>query len=249
MGNTPGEDFLARQRVLVISPHPDDEAYGCAGTIAKVKALGGEAYVLFGSIGTMDHYGSDDNDDDSGMLTVSADTRLQECRAAMELLQVDDWEVMFTDDDIHMALDTVPRKELVRLIERDARLAIETIKPTMLLIPATSYNQDHEALHRACMTATRPGPRCSRHFVPLVLAYDNTSLFWAPDHERFHPDFFVDITDYLPQKLDALRTHASQMRDPLFHGSPEGLELQTRLRGREITTDSAEGFMTLRAVF
>lgn len=251
MSHAPGDTFLSQQRVLVISPHPDDEAYGCAGTVARVKSLGGEAYVLLGSIGTLDHYGSGNGngDADERMCTVSAETRLAEFRSVMDLLQVDDWEVLFTDDAIHMALDTVPRKELVRLIERDARLSIEKVRPTMILIPATSYNQDHEALHRACMTATRPGDRSERHFVPLVLAYDNTSLFWSPDHERFHPNFFVDITDFLPVKLEALRSHASQLRDPLFHGSPEGLELQTRLRGREISADSAEGFMTLRAVF
>ena len=247
MSHAPGDVFLSQQRVLVISPHPDDEAYGCAGTIARVKSLGGEVFVLLGSIGTLDHYGSGDTAE--RMCTVSADTRLSEFRAVMDLLQVDDWEVLFTDDATHLALDTVPRKELVRLIERDARLSIENVRPTMILIPATSYNQDHEALHRACMTATRPGERSERHFVPLVLAYDNTSLFWSPDHERFHPNFFIDVTDFLAAKLEALRAHTSQMRNPLFHGSPEGLELQTRLRGREISADSAEGFMTLRAVF
>ncbi|BAS16657.1 conserved hypothetical protein [Arthrobacter sp. Hiyo8] len=65
------------------------------------------------------------------------------------------------------------------MIERDSRLSVENIHPTMLLIPSMSYNQDHEALFRACMTAARPGLRTERHFIPLVLGYDNTSLFWA----------------------------------------------------------------------
>lgn len=241
------ESFLARQRVLVISPHPDDEAYGCAGTIAKIKSLGGEVFVIVATVGTLDHYNAEAGD--TRMQTVLAATRLAEFRCVMDMLKVDGWEVLFSDDEVHMALDTLPRKELVRLIERDARLAIETVKPTMLLIPATSYNQDHEALHRACMTATRPGSRAERHFVPIVLAYDNTSLFWSPEQEKFHPNFFVDIEEFLPVKLAALRSHASQLRDSHFHGSPEGLELQTRLRGREISCESAEGFMTLRAVF
>ena len=50
-------------------------------------------------------------------------------------------------------------------------------------------------------------------------------------------------------KLQALRLHASQVREPEFHGSPESLELTSRLRGREISVDSAEGFITLRAIF
>lgn len=92
---------------------------------------------------------------------------------------------------------------------------------------------------------TRPGVRSQRHLVPYVLAYDNTSLFWSLEREKFHANFYVDITDYLQIKLQALRLHASQVREPEFHGSPESLELTSRLRGREISVDSAEGFGAL----
>jgi LmbE family N-acetylglucosaminyl deacetylase len=241
-----GDGFLSGQRVLVIAPHADDEAYGCAGTIARIKSLGGEAYVLLGSLGSIDRYGPAGNGE--MMHRVSAQTRMREFGAVMELLKVDDWEVMFDQDSMHMALDTVPRRDLVRLIERDARLAVENIQPTMLLIPSLSYNQDHEALFRACMTAARPGLRTERHFIPIVLGYDNTSLFWSPERERFHPSLYIDVSDFLGIKLDALRAHVSQIRGPLFHGSPDGLELQTRLRGREISAEAAEGFVTHRAV-
>lgn len=242
-----GDGFLSGQRVLVIAPHADDETYGCAGTIARIKSLGGEAYVLLGSLGGIEHYGPAGHGE--LMHWVSADTRLQEFNTVMEMLKVDDWDVMFTRESIHMALDTVPRRDLVRMIERDARLSVENVRPTMLLIPSMSYNQDHEALFRACMTAARPGLRTERHFVPLVLGYDNTSLFWSPEHEQFHPSLYIDVSDFLNVKLDALRAHTSQIREPLFHGSPEGLELQTRLRGREISAEAAEGFVTHRVVF
>ena len=239
-----GDEFLSRQRVLVISPHADDETYGCAGTIARIKDLGGQVDVSLISVGSLDHYAA--NSDGSAMRRVTSTTRLREFSEVMKLLKVDDWEVVYTDDAVHLALDTVPRKELVRLIERDARLSIEKVEPTLMLIPASSYNQDHEALFRACITATRPGVRSQRHLVPYVLAYDNASLFWSLEREKFHANFYVDITDYLQIKLQALRLHASQVREPEFHGSPESLELTSRLRGREISVDSAEGFMTLR---
>ena len=47
--------------MLVISPHADDETYGCAGTIARVKDLGGEVFVSLISVGSLDHYASDDD--------------------------------------------------------------------------------------------------------------------------------------------------------------------------------------------
>lgn len=246
MANVPEDDFLARQRVLVISPHADDETYGCAGTIARIKSLGGQAFVLLASTGSLDHYGAAGTG--SSMHHVTGATRLKEFQSVMELLKVDDWEVLFTADETHLALDVVPRKELVALIERHSRLAIEKVQPTMLMIPSLSYNQDHEALFRACMTAARPGLRTERHFIPNVLAYDNTSLFWAEEHEQFHPNFYIDISGFLRVKLEALRSHASQIRGGHFHGSPDGLELQTKLRGREISVEAAEGFRALRMV-
>ena len=242
-----GDDFLSRQRVLVIAPHADDESYGCAGTIARIKELGGQVYVILMSVGSIVQY----TDTDRGVCQamVAGDTRLREFTQAMDLLKVDDWEVIYSDDSLHLALDTIPRRQLVQVIEQDARLSIQNVGPTMLMIPAMSYNQDHEVLYRACMTACRPGAPNQRHMIPYVLAYDNTSLFWAPERERFHPDFYVDVTDFLSIKLQAIRLHASQMRDPLFHGSAESLDLMTRVRGREISVESAEGFKTVRAVF
>src|SRR5664279_1751603 len=133
------DEFLSRQRVLVISPHADDETYGCAGTIARIKELGGQVFVNLISVGSLDHYAS--NAEGPAMRRVSSDTRLREFAAVMKLLKVDDWDVVFTDDAVHLALDTLPRRELIRLIERDARLSIENVEPTLLLIPAFSYNQ------------------------------------------------------------------------------------------------------------
>lgn len=241
-----GDDFLARQRLLVVSPHADDETYGCAGTIARVKSLGGEVYVVLASVADLVHYGADGEGLNKKLVTQR--TRLDEFESVMKLLDVDDWDVLFTDSATHLALDTVPRKQLVGLVESDGRLSIDAVRPTMVLIPALSYNQDHEALYRACVTATRPGAEGEKFTVPFVLAYDNTSLFWSPEQQRFHPTLYVDVSRFLDVKIEALRMHASQVRDPLYHGSPEGLELATRVRGREVGIEAAEGFVQLRGV-
>ena len=237
-----GDEFLARQRLLVITPHADDETYGCAGSMARIKALGGEVYVVLVTAGDLDHFADGDTK------LVSHQTRLSEFESVMRLLKVDDWDVLFTDADTHLALDAMPRKELVRLIESDGRLSIGNVRPTMVMIPAPSYNQDHEALFHACVTATRPGVPSQRHLASTVLTYDNTSLFWSFGQERFHPTCYIDISDYLDVKIQAMRFHESQVRPPIYHGSPESLEMATQLRGREVGVEAAEGFEVLRAV-
>ena len=42
-------DFM---KTLVIAPHPDDEVFGCGGLLHRLKAAGGEVYVLYMTVGT-----------------------------------------------------------------------------------------------------------------------------------------------------------------------------------------------------
>jgi len=238
---TPADEFLSKQRLLVISPHADDESFGCAGTMARIKDLGGEVYVICVSVGDLKHY-------DGKEEQVSASKREDEFKEVMDYLKVDDWEIVYRDADTHLRLDQIPRRDLISLFERDCRLALDKIQPTMLMIPVSSYNQDHEAVFRAAFTAARPGVPGLKAFQPLVLGYNNTSLFWSLEHEKIHMNFYVDISEYLDRKLHALGLHRSQMREAVHHSSLENVECAARVRGSEISVAAAEGYMLFRQV-
>ncbi|MBN2312217.1 MAG: PIG-L family deacetylase [Candidatus Hydrogenedentes bacterium] len=238
---TAEDAFLSEQRLLVIAPHADDECFGCAGTMARIKHLGGEVYVIVCSVGDLKHY-------DGTAEVVTAGAREQELAAVMEFLQVDDWDVLFRDTETHLRLDSIPRRDLIAQFERESKLALDRLKPTMLAIPTGSYNQDHEAVFRAAFTAARPGVPAVKPFQRLVVGYDNTSLFWSLEREKFHPNFYVDISDFLEHKLRALSMHRSQMRDSIHHSSIQNVEYTARVRGREVSVDAAEGYMVFRHV-
>lgn len=238
---TVGDEFLSKQRLLVISPHADDESFGCAGTIARIKALGGQVYVMVCSVGDLKHY-----DGTTGIVT--GNKREQELIEVMNYLKVDDYDVLYRDEHSHLRLDAIPRRDLIQKIEQDSKLAYDKLKPTMVALPVSSYNQDHEAVFRAAFTAARPGVPSLKPFQPLVIGYNNTSLFWSLEREKFHPNFYVDISDFLDQKLHALSLHKSQMRDPIHHSSIQNVEYTARLRGSEISVAAAEGYMVFRCV-
>ncbi len=233
------DSFWRGQRVLVISPHPDDETYGCGGTIAKVKASGGEVFVIVGSAGDLRHYNADHP-------VVRGSQRVEELRAAMQVLGVDGYEVLFEDSHRHLRLDALPRRDLVTLLEREARYSIDRVRPTAVILPHPSYNQDHEALFRAGFAACRPHLPEHKPFVRLVLSCDAPQLCWSP--APFHPNFYVDISEFLEVKLRALRCHASQLRPDPHHGSVANVERLARLRGSEISVQAAEAFRCHRLV-
>jgi LmbE family N-acetylglucosaminyl deacetylase len=161
--------------VLVVAPHADDETMGCAGTIARVKQLGGEVYCRVASLGGVRQYSrelSDATAATADMRYVSRAERRAEFDAAMQLLSVDGWDVLF-DDTVHLALDTVPTMEIVGALERKGDLSLDAVKPTLVLIPMRTFNQDHDAMFRACLAATRPRfPVTRRHVPEAVLGYD-----------------------------------------------------------------------------
>lgn len=233
--------FLSQQRLLVIAPHADDECFGCAGTMARIKSLGGEVYVIVCSVGDLKHYDGKD-----GIVTGSR--RIDELGAVMDFLEVDDWDVLYRDEQSHLRLDAMPRRDLIAQFERESKLALDRLKPTMLALPVSSYNQDHEAVFRAAFTAARPGVPAIKPFQRIVLGYDNTSLFWSLEREKFHPNFYVDITEFLDKKLRALAMYESQMRDAIHHSSVQNVEYTARVRGREVSVEAAEGYMVFRHV-
>ena len=235
------DEFLSHQRFLVISPHADDESFGCAGTMARIKDLGGEVYVIVCSVGDLEHY-----DGKEGI--VEGATREKELTDVMEYLKVDDFDILYRDAESHLRLDAIPRRDLIAKIEQESKLSYDRLKPTMVAIPVSSYNQDHEAIFRAAFTAARPGVRSIKPFQSLVIGYNNTSLFWSLEREKFHPNFYIDISRYLEQKLTALSMHKSQMRDAIHHSSVQNVEYTARLRGSEISVEAAEGYMVFRHV-
>ncbi len=229
-----------RQRCLVIAPHPDDEAFGCAGTIAKLKDHGSEVYVIAVSAGDVHHYNV------KKYSFVTGEKRLEEFENAMKILGVDDHELVFNDSEVHLKLDAMPLKELINIFEKDCRLAIDKIKPTMVILPAISYNQDHEAVFRAGFTACRPHLPDIKPFQKIVLSCEYPALSWSLEREKFHPNFYVDITDYLKTKLKALSCYRSQVRSKIHHCSLENVEWISRVRGREVSVEAAEAFMCHR---
>jgi len=233
------DGFLAKQRLLVIAPHADDEVIGAGGLMARMKAVGGEVFVQVLSVGDLHHY-------DGGSERVSAETRAGELDAAMKFLDIDDYEILLKDSELHLRLDRIPRRDLVNLFERDGRLAIDHIRPTAIVLPAPSFNQDHEAVYKAGLAACRPHLATLKPFQRIVLVADSPQLAWGGCALR--PNFYVDISEFLEKKLGAFRCHASQQRPSPHQGALDSLRLLAEVRGREISVSAAEAFECLRFV-
>jgi LmbE family N-acetylglucosaminyl deacetylase len=233
------EDFLSRQRLLVIAPHADDETVGAGGLIARVKQAGGRAFVMVVSVGDLDHY-------DNREHPTKGSTRAAELANAMKTLKVDDFDILLPDEEMHLRLDSIPRRDLINLFEREGRLSIDKIEPTMLVLPAPSFNQDHEAVYKAGLTATRPHLATMKPFQRIVLIADAPQLAW--NRNIFHPNLYVDISEVLPLKLKAFSCHKSQQRPDPHQGGIDAIRILAEARGREVSIKAAEAFECMRFI-
>ncbi len=234
-------DFLKEQRLLVISPHADDETIGSGGLMARIKDAGGKVFVIVFSVGDLQHF-------DAGKSTVTKETRETELQGALKVLGVDDYEIIFRDTSVHLKLDVIPRHDLTAWIEKKARLSTQNISPTMIVLPAPSYNQDHEAIYKAGITACRPHLPTAKSFQNFVLVADAPQLSWSGPL-FFKPNFYIDISGlFLEKKLKAYEHHKTQVRPDPSHASIDALKLLALMRGREISVEAAEAYECIRFV-
>lgn len=233
------EQLFKGRKILIVAPHADDEAIGCGGTMARAAECGAEVYVLVVTVGDLKRVGD-------GEGVVKAEERIAEVDKVARFLNVKDSEVIMTDEHRHLRLDAIPRRDLVAFLERDARLSVSNLKPDFVFLPAPSYNQDHEAVAKAGLTACRPHDRNALPSPAGVFLYEYPPNSWCFPQDRFLPGFYVDISDHLDKKIDAYKLYESQARGGLHQNNPDNIRNLALLRGREVGVAAAEAFQVLR---
>jgi N-acetylglucosamine malate deacetylase 1 len=233
---------LRGQKLLILSPHPDDEVLGCGGLIKKIKNAGGKVYVLFLTVGTTEDYSK------SGK---STDTeRMAEIEKVAKFFDYDDYAVAFSGGEYHLRLDTLPQKELIHAIERGSRISIDKIKPTIIATThPNDYNQDHRVCAQALFAATRPTPQTLKASPKLILGYESTVTAQWASVPTYNPNFFVSLNKTeLEAKIKAMALYASQLRSDGHQRSASGITAAAEYRGFLAGEQFAEAYFSYRNV-
>lgn len=219
---------MSNNSVLIVGSHPDDEALGCGGTIAKHCAEGDNVAVLF----MTDGVGARSPE----MLDQAALGRRCAAERACGVLGVTDITFLPYPDN---QLDQVPLLVLAKEIEK----VIARMKPEIVY---THYhgdvNIDHRRTHDAVITACRPQPGFP---VRRLLFFEiPSSTEWRPPNSLppFAPQWFNDISGFLVLKLKALEAYSEEMRSFPHSRSIEAVEHLARWRGASVGLAAAEAF-------
>ena len=181
-------------RVLVLSPHPDDEAIGCGGTLCRHADAGDRLRVLYLTSGEQGGHGRPEAE--------VLEQREREARAAGELLGVHEQE-FWRERDGGLRSSAA----LVARLQRELR----RWRPDRVYAPSLREgHDDHRSTARLAVRVLAGRRR------PELLFFE----VWTP-LDRI--DEIVDISAWMERKVAAVRAYRSQCRALRFDAACRGL--------------------------
>lgn len=208
-------------RVLAIGCHPDDLEFECYGTLAKHVKNGDDVIVCTIANGSM------------GDMTIPprelAQIRYREAANAAKVIGAQEYIGIDVDD---LALNPHDDDQIRRLTE-----AIRYAKPDYIICHGIDgyldYHADHNAAAEMTFTAsfnaTIPHYETKSPVHPII-----TPLYYLePTSRQFRMiTDYVDITDTLELKIEAIKCHESQFRWLGEHTGSNSLTDDVRARAR-----------------
>ncbi len=216
-------------KTLVIAPHPDDEVLGCGGTLLRRKAEGVELGWLIVT-GIFEEHGW------------SADRVQQRDAEIVKVAELVEFDQVF---NLRLPTTKLDRLPISDLIDRFSTV-FKAFQPQEVLVP---HRSDVHTDHRMVYDATVACTKWFRHpSVTRVLAYETISEtdFNLGPQNSFQPNYFVDISKFLEQKMEAIAVYKSELGSFPFPRSPEAIRALATLRGATSGFMSAEAFQLLR---
>ena len=199
------------QRVMSIHAHPDDQEFSVAGTLAKWAQAGCE---IISVIITSGDSGSNDPAKDGSYKPVLAELREKEQLAANDLIGVKETVFLhYPDGELEPTIAL--RKELTRLIRQFKPDTVLAGNPEAWFYGDEYLNHpDHRAAARAACEAAFPSAGSRLMFADLLSAgYEPHDVKRLYVHGTEKSNAWIDITETMDLKINALQQHASQI-DP-----------------------------------
>lgn len=197
------------KRAMSIHAHPDDQEFSIGGTLAKWARAGCEIVSVTITSGDS---GSNDQTKDGGYKAELARLREEEQLAANKVLGVKEAVFLrYPDGELEPTLSL--RKELTRLIRQYKPDAVVTGNPEAWFYGNEYVNHpDHRAAAQAACEAVFPSAGTRLIFADLLEAgYEPHNVKKLYIHGTEKPDTWVDISETIEVKIEALGRHKSQV--------------------------------------
>ena len=216
-----------KKKVLILSPHADDEILGCGGFISKYSKQNYHINVLVltnANKGAPEIYSPE----------VIKELR-KESKIANNFIGT---KRLFFENLPAINLNNYPVYKITNIIDK----YIRDINPEIVLIPSINdIHDDHKIIFRAAKVSMRPNKISN---LKKILSYEVLSeTEWNEDGKSFNPNYFVRLKKSdIDNKVKAFIKYKSQVKKFPHPRSKEAIVNLSKVRGSQVFTKYAEAF-------
>lgn len=217
-------------KILIVSPHPDDETLGAGGSILKFRDLGNEIYWL----------NITDVKPGEGYPREFIEKRKIQIDRIMDYFSFDEFiNLQFSPANLNDSI----KGDLIMSIGE----AFNRIKPNCIILP--DYNDahsDHKYVFEAAYACSKI---FRRSYIKKILTMEiiSETNFGMP-YDTFNPNLYIDITDYFDKKIEAFSIYDTELGSMPFPRSIEAIKAQAIIRGTEAGVLYAEAFRVIKEI-
>src|SRR2546422_2676793 len=217
--NQPGLEELRGKTILLFTPHPDDDTFCCAGTLALLAKNGNNIRIV---IYTNDDKGSYDPEMTSERL---ARIRMREEEEACRILGLAKDHISWLEYHDGM-LEYANTRDLVEEVTK----IIRQVRPEVVLSidPGTEYVRWHKTDHRMAANNTIDAIRAAEWhlYFPNQQLHEGLEPWLVPQEYYFYvtqreANYWVTIDSVVEKKLDAAAAHVSQFEPSIHRYRPD----------------------------
>lgn len=220
------------KKIIVVSAHPDDEILGLGGTLLKHKQEGDEInWIIVTKV-----------DEINGFSKERVISRDKEINTIVEKLGIKN---IFRLDYNTMSLSS---NSLIKLIPEISDI-FNIVRPeTVYVMNRSDIHSDHRITFDAVLSCTKS---FRYPFIKTILMYEcisETEFAPALAEKVFMPNYFVDISDFLEEKINLMKIYNSEMGKHPFPRSSKNIKALATFRGATCGVIYAEAFQLLKFI-
>ena len=216
-----------KKKILILSPHADDEILGCGGFISKYSKQNYQINVLIltnANIGAPEIYSKED-----------IKILRNEAKIANKLIGTKN---LFFENLPAVNLNNYPFNKITDVIDS----YLLKINPEIVLIPSSNdIHFDHKIIFKAAKVSLRPNKKTN---LRKILSYEVLSeTEWNENEKSFNPNYFVSLNKLeIEKKARSFLKYKSQVKKFPHPRSKEAIINLSKVRGSQAFMEYAEAF-------
>lgn len=218
------------KKILVVSPHPDDEILGAGGYLLKHKKIGDEIFWLIVT-NIKEEYGYEKE---------KCEKRQHEIKLISKKLGI---KKIYMLDLEPAGLDKYESRKVIKMIFD----VINDCDPNTVILPDYyDAHTDHRITYERAMACLKSFRSINVQVIMCMQILSETDYSYLG--KAFNANYFVDIEREIDDKIDLMRIYSSELFEFPFPRSEVAIRALAKVNGASSMCKAAEAFKIIKCI-